>query len=507
MVKLDIYVYTLIRKNTFYILIERSLVPIINFLITIYIIRKLTINEYGIYNILLAIMGYISLISSLGIHSIFQRYIPEFFHKKQIANLKKLIKQGLLLRFILAAGIILISLLFFAELIGKLFKFKDAFQYLAIFSIAIIFYIESGLLSSVLTSVFRHKKYVIAKIGYVIFRGSILYYLLMTGQGLLGILIAESISFGFLFILQALYYRRFSAIYSIQQKANLPIKRLLKFGWFSYFNEVGVQMLDVSTDYFIISAFLDPVAVGIYAFANRIMFLISRVLPQFAFINIIRPVFFTKFVQYDNAVQLNKMFNFLLKIIAFFILPIVTGIFILGDKLIIYVFDSKYLESLTVLRIVAVFYALSCFIFPTGLVLQSIEKVHILLISKIFAIYNLIADLLVVKTYGIIGIALVTSSAVLFENLFCFYFARKYSSLTIDFRGFGKIVLNSFLMGFLLYPFRRLVDNMPLFMLVIFIGLIFYLLVSYFNNAFSKQERIIINNILPKPIFASDKTI
>lgn len=492
--------YSLIRKNSLYVLLERSVVPIINFLVTVYIIRKLSVDEFGIYNILFAVMGYISLFSSVGLVGVFRRFIPEFYQKGQIANLKKLVEKGLLWRFVVCGGIILI-ILFFSEAIGNLFKFGTALQYLAIFSIGIIFYLESGLLITTITSVFHHKLYVTAQIIYVIFRAGFIYYLLATKKGLVGLLIAESISFGLLFILQFFYYRKFLSLHYIRQKAELPLRRLLRFGGFSYFNEMGAQILSVSTDYFIISAFLGPAAVGIYAFANRIMILISHVLPQSMFMSIIRPAFFSKYVQDNDPVQMNKMFNFLMKMIAFFLFPILTGIFILGDKLIIYVFDPKYLGSLNVLWIVAAFTALNSFINPVGLVLESKEKVQIIFFSKIFAIYNLIFDFLVVKTYGVIGIAIVTGSAVLFKNIFMYLFAKKYTNLTIEFKSFGIIVANSLFMGLLIYPFRTQIKNITSLILITIIGALIYFLTSYVNKAFSKKEREIMNKILPKPVF------
>ncbi len=492
--------HVLIRKNSIYILIERSIAPIISFLVTIYIVRKLSVSEFGIYNILLAVMGFVGLFSSLGLPYVFQRYIPEFYQKRQIAKLKKLVQHGLLWRLLLCVCIIFIILLFSKQL-GKLFKFEEALSYFMIFSIGIIFYLESELLRAVLTSIFHHKKYAISQIAYVLVRASILCYLLEKGKGLIGLLIAESFAFGFLFILLTFYYRRLQILHSIEKKTKLPIKRLVRFGGYSYFSELGAQILSVSTDFFVISAFLGPAAVGIYAFANRVMKLATHILPHYMLESVIRPAFFTRFVQDKDPEQLNKMFNFMLKIMAFFLFPLVIGIIVLGDKLIIYVFDPKYLESYTVLLIVAAFTALNFFLFPVGLVIQSIEKVKIFFFSKIFAIYNLVVDLLVVKTYGIIGIALVTGSAVLFRNLFCYFSARRYTRLVIDFKGLGIITINSFMMGFMIYPFRKLIINIPSFIVVIVIGAAIYFIIAHFNKAFFNEERIVINKILPKPIF------
>jgi len=492
--------YSVIRKSSFYLLVLRSITPLVSFFITIYIIRKLSVDAYGVYNILIAIMGYIGLLSSLGLPHIFQRYIPEFYQKKQLAKLKRLVDRGLFWRFVLICGFIVV-LIIFAHPIERLFQFSEAIRYFAFFSVAIIFFLETRLLSLTFTSTFQHKYYVIIQISYVLFRAGLIYCLLFIGKELVGLLMAESAAYLFLFILQFYYFRKSFPVSRKKEEADLPIQRLIRFGGFSYLYEAGSEILAVSTDYFIISAFLGPASVAIYAFANRIMKLITRILPYSVLANIIRPVFFTKYSQNDDPENLNKMFNFLIKIMAFFSFPIVFAMFVLGDKIIIYIFDPRYINSLEVLWIVAIFYALNFLMNPVGLVLQSIEKVQILFYSKIFAIYNIIGDLLVVNKYGIIGIALVTGSAVLFQNIFSFVCARKYTRLILETKGLFKIILNSAVMAVMIFPFRNMVDSMWILIFFAIMGGCVYFVMSFFNKVFSVEERNIVNKILPKPLF------
>ena len=108
-----------IRKSGLYILAGKLVTPVITFLLTIYIVRHLTVEQYGIYNILFAIMAYMGLFSSMGLVHIFKRFLPEFFEKKQFSLLRKSVNYGLMLRFcmtMLLLGIIVI----FASQTGKL---------------------------------------------------------------------------------------------------------------------------------------------------------------------------------------------------------------------------------------------------------------------------------------------------------------------------------------------------------------------------------------------------
>jgi len=491
---------SLVRKNSPYVVLERTLVPIINFLITVYIIRTLTVDDYGIYKILLAVMSYVALISSLGLQGVFRRFIPEFFQKKELSKLKALVERGLLLRMGLCVGIVLIIIVF-AKPIGDVFKFQQAMQYFAVFSVSIVFFLASSMLANTLISVFRHKHYLVVQVIYVLFRGGIMYFMLSQGKGLMGLLISESVAYALLFAASFVIYRKFLTDHAIEGKTELPLRRLIKFGGFTYFNEAGAQILSVSTDYLIISAFLGPVAVGIYGFANRVMELATRILPQSMFVNIIRPAFYMRYVQNDDVDQTNRMFNFLTKLIAFFAMPLMLGIIVLGDKLIFYVFDPKYLESMTVLWIVAGFHSFNYFMDPIAIVLESKEKVQVLFYSKIFAVYNLVGNLLVVKTYGILGIAVVTGSAIMFKNLFCYLYAKKVADVKLEFRDLMIVALNAMIMAAVLLLLRSFVQSLLSFILVVLAGGSVYLITAFLNKAFTHSERQMLNRILPKPIF------
>jgi O-antigen/teichoic acid export membrane protein len=195
------------------------------------------------------------------------------------------------------------------------------------------------------------------------------------------------------------------------------------------------------------------------------------------------------------------MFNLLIKIGAFCVFPLAAGIFVLGDKMISIVFKPEYLDALPVLWIMIIFTAINIFANPTGLVLQSLEQIQINLYSKIFAIYNLIAELLVIQKYGVIGVVLVTCSATLMKNIYLYYYAKKYTGLRIDWHGLTAITTNAALMAIFIFPLRLFVNNFLSLALVTLIGITIYLLAAWRNKAFKNEERKWLNRLLPKPVF------
>src|SRR5450631_3669026 len=80
-----------IRESTIWMVARVGVSMTVGAFITAFIIRSLTVKDYGIYTLLYSLIGYISVISSFGIPYVFQRFIPEAFQQKEYSLLKSLI--------------------------------------------------------------------------------------------------------------------------------------------------------------------------------------------------------------------------------------------------------------------------------------------------------------------------------------------------------------------------------------------------------------------------------
>lgn len=489
------------KRSGLYTIGGKLVTPLINFLILAFIIRTLTVEEYGAYNILISFMAAIGVSSSLGLPNILTRFIPEFHHNNQFSNIKALVLRGLLLRLALSSSLIIVVSLFSGP-IFKLFNFSYPLEYFLFFAITILCHLEFVLMKAVLSSLFLHQFLVLSQITFFTLRAGLIYLYLIRDWGLKGLIFGEAIAYVVLLALCGLaYWTHYLRRHEDTEPATLPARRILRFGAFSQLNDLGVQILSLTTDFFVISAFLGARAVGLYGFATKLVQLIANILPHKMLEDVIKPVFYSKYVANQESFTLVLMYNMIMKIIGLTIIPVVVVLFLEGDNLIRYFFDEKYLEGVAVLKIVAVFYGLNALMLPVGLVLYSLERADIVLYSKIFAIYNLVGDLLVVESYGIVGIALVTSSAELFKNLFCYYYTRKYISLRLDIRGLAKIAINALAIGIFIKFASVYVVSATSFVVMLGAAAIVYLVASYLNKPFTEDERSIINKVLPKPIF------
>jgi len=491
------------RNSSGYVLLGKLITPVITFLVSVLIVRILSVNDFGIYNFVFAVMAYVGLFSSFGLPNIFKRYIPEFMHNREHRNVRKTVEYGLIIRLLMLL-IALSGITLFAEPIGTLFKIDNYIQYFQIFAFGILFYLEAQLLGTALVSLFLHKYFVLTQICYTLIRGGLLFILLHRGYGLHTLLIVEVAGYALMFgFLMLFYWRKKPEIDQDKEKpeAVFPLKRLMRYGGFCYFNEVGEEVLDVRTDLFIITAFLGTHMMGLYAFATETVRLISRWMPHRLLMDVITPSFFSRYAQTRDVEDLNSMFNLVTKLITFFLFPLVMGMLLFGDKLIQYVYDPKYMEALVLLWIVVIFSAVNALAYPIGLVVEAVEHVEIHLYSKIFSIYNIIGDIVVIRPFGIVGVAVITGSAVLFKTIFTLVFVRKYVKLTIDWRSQIRILFNAAVMGVGLLLLRPLIHHLSGFIFATLAGGILFLLMSFFNKAFTHEERALINKITARPWF------
>jgi len=489
-----------IRVNAVYLMIQKLTTPVINLLLTIYIVNKLSIADYGIYNIIYAVISYLSLYSSFGILNVLQRFIPEFYAQQNYSQVKSLFRSSLLLRFVLTI-LFLALLILFAEPVGKFFKVDGLKAYLEIFSLGIILFLEIQIVELTLGALLQNRAIMFSYFIAILFRAVLVYWFLAHNYGLIGLLKAETIYFAVLLLTQLAFYFWDFAAKNHSARGKLPVKRLLRYSGLSYLDELGWTVLDVKTDYFVISNFLGPTMVGLYAFANQVIETVAKLMPDKMIRPLIRTAFFSKYSEHRNVEKLNQHFNLLVKLIAFISFPLFTGIIALSDKVIVYFYDAKYLPAQKIIWMFAAFLLIISFQYPLQLVVQAVEKVEITFYSKIFSVYNLGTEILVIKVLGLMGVALATCSARLFQTLFIFYRIRNHVPLKIEFGPLLKILFNSLVMMVLILLVKGVVTStLSLISVLIGAGLT-YLVASYYNKSFLTEERTIINQLLPRPVF------
>ena len=408
-----------------YTIIFRLLTQSFGILTTILLVRSLTKHDFGIYNLLYSLISLLGMIFSFGISNTLQRYMPEYYSKEEYIVAHSLYRNASLLR--LLTTIAILSILFCAwEQLAPLLKIKEYKNYLFLFSFIIIIHLQRFLLETTLNSYLLQKYSQGISVLFVLIKGFGYGIALILKQNLWFILFIDLCAYLSVFILLQLVYlkkipRDSGAIKSL---SGAERKRVWRYALFYNFNDAGAGLLDANFDNFIIVMLLDPISVGAYAFCLRLTKMIERVLPINYLIDVFRPLFFHN-SHNKKTNHINSNYQILLKCYYIFQIPIFFFLLLYSSDLIAILFGDKYVEYSSLLTGVYFFSLLNAFQIPLSLVVQLKEKVDIILYSKIFAIYNIFADVILIHLWGLWGAVVATGTATLGKNIFIWYFVRQ----------------------------------------------------------------------------------
>lgn len=475
-------------KAVYYTVVFKVGSQFLSIAITIFLVRVLSEHDYGVYNLLYSIIGIMGIIASFGLSNTLQRYMPEYYQRGEFVLANRLYRTASFIR--LSTNIIILALLLiFWDIFAGYLKIQDYRNYFLIFSFVIILYTQWGLLDVCLNSYFLHK--------YT--QG--LFFVLMLVKGLgysvayvykfnLGmILLIDLLGYFVLFIaLQYVYANKIPKNEGRVLRFDPDEKRRVsKYALYYNFNDVGVQLLDVNVDNFILAYYLNPVAVGAYAFCNKIAKMIDRSTPITYLIDVVRPLFFSAYSTNTSAAK--AFYQFLIKVIYLFYIPIIVFVIVYNKEMIGVIFGGKYIEYSYILIAVLCFRVLTAFETPLGLVAQLHERVEIILFSKIFGLYNLIADIIMIKWWGVMGAVFATGSALLFRNIFIWWFIKEQAS----FKGIGsfflKLIFYALVLLILLMLSERLLISEGQSLILGIVIMICSLLVFMRLSLFSLKEK------------------
>ena len=395
-------------------------------------VRGMSEHDFGIYSLLYTFIPVIGTLLSLGLEQVMQRFQPEYLragNRLGAAWLVRVIASGRL-----AANILIIILVLLCwNLVAPLFKLTDYRGTFAVFSFLILLQFQARVLQLALASHMMHRYSVgsmstLSLIKLVTYTALYLFHRLTLEAAIF----ADMAAWGCAYLSLRLAYNRQCLVPEARgpyKPAPDERKRLLRYGLYNNFNDAGVFLLYSTMDNFFIAAYLDTVSVGIYSFYGRLRQLVVNALPAKQFENIVQPMFFSiPAEQADRNVP--RFFSFLLNMNLLLMWPALAFATAYHHELVQLIFHSKFIEKSWLLPLLMGFATLNVVDSPAAVVAQYEEKVHVLLLSKIFAGYNILAMFLLVPLLGIYGAALAGGSAQTLKNFFIWWHVRKRASWT-----------------------------------------------------------------------------
>ncbi len=413
-------------KNTGWIYINKVVFAILQFVVTILVIRKLEVEIYGTFNFLIGSFFIFQIFAASQVTAVFDRYIPELIKNKDFLRYRRLLVLGALLALV-SLTILLVALQFFHEPFGKAFNIVNFSDYLLPFTIYIFARFSKFVTEALIKALLLHKQFSIINMVVMALRSfAYIYFLPVLSVDIM--LVIESAVAVLMSVLAIIVTIKFNSKLRydplLVTGETIHRKRVIKFSFYSLFNEFGANVVGESSDIFIIAYFGNPFLLGLYTFGFKIYHLLFQILPLKDFYSILRPLFFQKFTSEHTKEEFIQMFNFIIK----FMLPLLAVpaiyFYVYGQSIISFVYDPKYLDAYLVTCIILTNYIFTALFFPVGLTIQLKERMDIALLGKIVAVFSLIAGALGMKYFGIEGVALATILGSLMKNIIMIYFMR-----------------------------------------------------------------------------------
>ncbi len=319
-------------------------------LVSIILIRSLTVNDFGLFNLFVSFITTMGALS-FGVDKVFQRFFPLHLCENKEKSVQ-LFNVLIILRYLICIILLLIvgGMSYFGLINSA--KFNFPFINLAIFFgfffLGQVFF-SIGLNAAYLEHKFLNTIYIIGDFfkvaSLVLFLDSKIYNALIiwgVGESIVFILVA----WRFFWRLKPKVQRLI-----IIEWRGLEIKRYFDYVKYMILDSAGSYILSTQVDIYFISYYINNETVGFYAFASKIAFIMLLFAPSNLMFNVVSPLLFRKIDQGVSLVEITSTIKIFLKF-SVIVWTVLMGLTVVNLKFIItYVFDIKYLNTIPLIYI------------------------------------------------------------------------------------------------------------------------------------------------------------
>lgn len=381
---------------------------LVAFILTPFVLHSLGDAQYGVYAILLSVIGILSFLD-LGLASASVRFIAEAYAKGDMRQVNKVITSNLMIFFGIGVGALILVTLFTSQIIvllkipGELHDITRIGMYLAVGSLLIN--LLNGVLGAVPQALQRYNANTLTVLISAVVFTIILVIVLFIHPTLLAILIVNATSSIGLFIGYILLTKYLLPEFRLEWGWDpVLVKKIFSFAGFTFIAMVAGNML-FQVDKFIISAILGSTIVTFYALPVTIAMKIHSVIANVN--NIVFPLATDLFTR-NQLDKLRELYIQSSKFTYVFVLAMVVPLVLYADPLIEYWLGIEYVsQSAMAMKILVLgygVYALTAipFYFYAGFNLPKVNMMFIVVV----VVTNIIGIVLLTPVYNISGAAL-----------------------------------------------------------------------------------------------------
>lgn len=491
-----------LKKGAMLSYVTIFLTNVVGLILTPFIISKLGDAEYGLYTLIGAFVGYISVLD-LGLNNTIVRFVAKYRAEKNKESEENFLAITMLIYSVISFIVVIVGVVMFYNLetffsnsltLGELEKSKTMFVIL-IFNLAIT--LPGGGFTAICSG-YEHFVYprTINIIRYVI-RSIMVVALLLAGGDAIGLVILDTIMNILVICFNGFYvFRKLKVVFKIHKFDFFLIKEIFSYSiWIFVFALVNQFQWKVGQ--VVLGSYTNTTIVAIYA--------IGIMLGTYygAFSSAIAGVFLPKatkmIVEKATSLELTDMMIKIGRILLLVLLMILGGFILFGKQFVILWLGPNYLESWLIALIIMVVYTIPLVQNFAYLVLEARNKLSFrALINIVFIIIGTFIGVLLIPMYGALGMLLGTSVGwVLSQVIMNFYYNNVIKLKIIYF--FKKLFQWILLSFFIIIVLGLIIDQLPgngwlnlLIKIVIYV--LIYINVMYIL-ALNKNEKEIFKSI------------
>jgi O-antigen/teichoic acid export membrane protein len=468
------------------------------FLTKILIIRYTTKEEFGLYSLLVAIVGIFSVISTLGLQEGVARYIAVFSGEGKRNEAKGIAGDAIVIAF-LSSLCVFSLLLFFSGILSKYIFYKPELQPpLKIISFLIPFSVMVSVMNGMLRghNIFNLKVYV--DVGQPLFFLVFLGIFFLVGFSFISIIYAYVLSMVMVFFIAGFYTLKKVELSLFSLRFWGRKKELLGFS----IPVLAVSMLGVVlgwTDTLMLGRYTKAESVGIYNVSISLAKLLTFPLSAISFV--LMPIAGEMYGRNQSA-ELGRIYQVLTKWIFSATFPIFFILFFFPEMTISFLFGERFTDASVPLRILAVCFLFNSFMGANGLLLLVMGLSKTLMKVSMFGVaLNIGLNYLLIKRlgYGIIGAAISTLISYIALNLLISWILYRRSRIHPLTWKYIKPIVSSSVIGLFIYA---LVKSLPLYLWMLPVYLLLflcgYLLSILLTKSIDEEDIYIFETILGK---------
>ena len=479
-------------KNSYFVLTLSVFGIFVGYMLRIFLSRTLSIEDFGLFYAVSAFIGLFTLIRYLGLNQALTKYIPEFLVKGDKNNIKTSITIVVIIQMLTVLAFTGIILVFHNSITYSLFKTDMADSVLILMTLSFLPSLFFMIFQSVFQGYQKLKTYALVEPARISL--TFLFSVLLISMGVAGVALAYLIA---AIITTLLFFFSFYklGIMSAKTKINSDIlKKILRFSMPVFVSSIAIFIITY-TDTIVITFYRSLEEVALYQVAmptSQLLLIFSGAIAAVAF-----PLI-SELHARKRFGEIQKSISVIITVLVFLILPIVILLVSFPEAIIKFLFSDAFLPAAVTLQILTVsmiFYSIFTVLQTT---LDGIGRPFInTKILFLMAGANLVLNIALVPTYGIIGSAFASLTSYLIGVAVGLSFVRKLLNVSLPLYKLAKVSAGAVISIGIIFVIRPYV-YLPIyqqFTVLLVIGWVFYLVFVIFSKAITKEDVVFIDAI------------